>query len=264
MKKNATVHRRFMTRLVMLPHSPKAGQYHGCRGNGYRRHRWRRQRREFGFQLLTECPCRTMSESRSQSFHALHGYASLPDILWKARLGPFIETHREFRYLLRKASTTRSAKKSNEGFVNIATTLLSLEILASGFADWSALYPLVAPSRAGATLKGNARASHMPLMEFFIFTRRSISVRLRPPRLRRRLCTPIAHPFGADLATTPAQHTSEPVAPNLSQSPAVYIPSIFPLSKTSIDFLCSRSARSRAPPDRRRLMGAEALRSWCQ
>jgi hypothetical protein len=42
--------------------------------------------------------------------------------------GPFIETHQELRQLLRKASTTRSAKKSNEGFVRIATTILSLEI----------------------------------------------------------------------------------------------------------------------------------------
>src|SRR6202051_2405433 len=81
--------------------------------------------------------CRSLIES----YHELHGYACLPDILWKARLGPFIETARAFRQLLRKASTTRSAKKSHEGFVRITTTLLSLEILASSFAGWSAIYP---------------------------------------------------------------------------------------------------------------------------
>src|ERR1700738_5438485 len=80
-------------------------------------------------------------QSLIESYHELHGYASLPNILWKARLGPFIESHREFRQLLRKASTTRSAKKSNEGFVLITTTILSLEILASSFAGWSAIYP---------------------------------------------------------------------------------------------------------------------------
>ena len=85
--------------------------------------------------LMTQC------QSLIESYHELHGYACLPNILWKARLGPFIETHREFRQLLRKASTTRSAKKSNEGFVRIATTILSLEILASSFAGWSAIYP---------------------------------------------------------------------------------------------------------------------------
>ena len=70
---------------------------------------------------------RNQCRSLIESYHDLHGYGCLPDILWKAGLGPFIETHREFRQLLRKASMTRSAKKSNEGFTQIATTLLSLE-----------------------------------------------------------------------------------------------------------------------------------------
>src|SRR5258708_35099533 len=78
--------------------------------------------------LTTQC------QSLIESYHELHGYACLPDILWKSGLGPLIETHREFKQLLRRASTTRSAKKSNEGFVRIATTILSLEILASRFA----------------------------------------------------------------------------------------------------------------------------------
>ena len=108
--------------------------------------------------------CRSLIES----YHELHGYTCLPDILWKAQLGPFIEAHRELRHLLRKASTTRSAKKSNEGFVRIATLLMSLEILASSFAGWSAIYPQAA-SRAYAILKRNARSPHMPLMEFYLY-----------------------------------------------------------------------------------------------
>src|ERR1700726_3755723 len=80
-------------------------------------------------------------QSLIESYHELHGYACLPDILWKARLGPFIQTHQEFRQVLRKASTTRSAKKSNAGFVRIASTILSLEILTSRFAGWSSIYP---------------------------------------------------------------------------------------------------------------------------
>ena len=74
--------------------------------------------------------CRSLIES----YHDVHGYACLPDILWKSRLGPFIEKHSELRQFLRKASTTRSAKKANDGFVRIATTILALEILASSFA----------------------------------------------------------------------------------------------------------------------------------
>ena len=98
----------------------------------------------------------------------------LPNILWKAKLGPFIESHREFRQLLKKASTTRSAKKSNEGFVRIAMKILALEILASSFAGWSAIYP-EAGSLAQAILKRNARGPHMPLMEFYLYPPKHIS-----------------------------------------------------------------------------------------
>src|ERR1700736_5592280 len=113
-------------------------------------------------------------QSLIESYHELHGYACLPNVLWKARLGPFIEAHREFSQLLRKASTTRSAKKSNAGFVRIATTILSLEILASSFAGWSAIYPEAA-SIAYAILKRNSRSPHMPLMEFYLYPPKYIS-----------------------------------------------------------------------------------------
>src|SRR5580658_1165415 len=126
---------------------------------------------DFGFlpQNLSN-QCRSLIES----YHDLHGYGCLPDILWKAGLGPFIETHREFRQLLRKASTTRSAKKSNDGFVRIATTILSLEILASSFAGWSAIYP-EAGLTAHAILKRNGRSPHMPLMEFYLYPPKYVS-----------------------------------------------------------------------------------------
>lgn len=127
--------------------------------------------------------CRSLIES----YHELHGYACLPDLLWKARLGPFIEAHRDFRLVLKRASTTRSAKKSNQGFVQIATTILSLEILASSFAGWSAIYPRAA-SRAHAILKRTARSPHMPLMEFYLYPPKHISsaviAALAPPASR--------------------------------------------------------------------------------
>jgi len=127
-------------------------------------------------------------QSLIESYHELHGYACLPDILWKARLGPFIQAHREFRQLLKKASTTRSAKKSNEGFVRIATTLLPLEILASSFAGWSAIYPQAA-SRAHAILKRIGHGPHMPLMEFYLYPPKHISsaaiATLVPPASRQ-------------------------------------------------------------------------------
>jgi hypothetical protein len=132
--------------------------------------------------LIAQC------QSLIGSYHELHGYACLPDILWKARLGHFIEAHQEFRQLLRKASTTRSAKKSNEGFVLIATTILSLEILASSFAGWSAIYP-EAGSAARAVLKQKTLSSHMPLMEFYLYPPKYISsaaiAALAPPPIRQ-------------------------------------------------------------------------------
>jgi hypothetical protein len=93
----------------------------------------------------------------------------LPNMLWKARLGPFIQAHRELRQLLKKASTTR-AKKSNEGFVRRATTILSLDILASSFAGWSAIYP-----EAGLMAQAILKSPHMPLMEFYLYPPEYIS-----------------------------------------------------------------------------------------
>jgi hypothetical protein len=123
-----------------------------------------------------------------ESYHEVHGYASLPDILWKSRLGPFIEKHRELRQFLRKASTTRSAKKANEGFVRIATAILSLEILASSFAGWGTIYPEAADF-ARAILKKNASGPHMPLMEFYLYPPKYLSsaavATLAPPAARR-------------------------------------------------------------------------------
>ena len=124
--------------------------------------------------------CRSLIES----YHEVHGYACLPDILWKSRLGPFIEKHRELRQCLRKASTTRSAKKAHDGFVRIATTILSLEILASSFAGWGAIYP-EAGETACAILKRNGRGAHMPLMEFYLILQ-NISARPRSRALHRR------------------------------------------------------------------------------
>ena len=140
----------------------------------------------------------TQCRSLIESYHGLHGYGCLPDILWKAGLGPFIETHREFRRLLRNASTTRSAKKSNDGFAQITTTLLSLEILASNFAGWSTLYPQAA-STAKSILKQHTRFSHTPLMESYLYPPRYIS-----SAAIATLATPTRHePVEADAFNRP-------------------------------------------------------------
>jgi len=140
---------------------------------------------ELGFLPATlTAQCRSLIES----YHEVHGYTCLPDVLWKFRLGPFIQRQRELRQCLKKASTTRSAKKANEGFVQIATAILSLEILASSFAGWSAIYP-EAGETARSILKRQARGPHMPLMEFYLYPPKHISsaaiATLTPPAGRQ-------------------------------------------------------------------------------
>ena len=134
-------------------------------------------------QALTR-QCRSLIES----YHGVHGYTCLPDLLWKSRLGPLIEGHPEFRQLLRKASTTRSAKKSSQGFAQIATAILSLEILVSSFAGWSAIHPEAA-ALARTLLNRGAHSRHMPLMEFYLYPPKHISLAaiatLAPPPLER-------------------------------------------------------------------------------
>jgi hypothetical protein len=153
---------------------------------------------DFGFlpqNLRNQC------RSLIESYHGLHGYGCLPDLLWKAGLGPFIETHREFRQLLRKASTTRSAKKANDGFTQIATTLLSLEILASNFAGWSTIYPQAA-STSKSILKRHARfSSSTPLMESYLYP---------PKHLSSAAIATLALPAKHDVTETEASKPSPP------------------------------------------------------
>jgi hypothetical protein len=141
--------------------------------------------------------CRSLIES----YHRLHGYAALPDLLWKSGLGPFIETHQELRQLLKLASTSRSAKKSNDGFVQIATAILSLEILASSFAGWASIYP-EASHIARALLRPLASGQQMPLMAFYLYPPKHMS-----PIALATLVPPVRSPDTVSGAPVPG--TSE-------------------------------------------------------
>lgn len=112
--------------------------------------------------LMTQC--RRLIEN----YHELQGFSCLPDILWKSRLGPFIERHGELRRFLKEASRTRSAKKSRDGFVRIATSIFAMEILASGFAGWAAIYPEAA-ALAQRALTHIGYGSRMPLLELYLY-----------------------------------------------------------------------------------------------
>jgi hypothetical protein len=107
-----------------------------------------------------------------ESYHDIHGYGCLPNMLWRAELEDFIKKNLCLRQILRKASTTRSAKVSNKGFVEIATAILSLEILASDFASWSTMFP-EARSMANTLLR--MRSARMFLMEYYLYPPKHIS-----------------------------------------------------------------------------------------
>src|SRR6202012_3405776 len=118
-----------------------------------------------------------------ESYHDIHGYACLPNMLWRAKLEGFIKKQPCLRQILRKASTTRSAKNANKGFVEIATAILSLEILASDFASWSTMFP-EAKSMANALLR--MRSARMFLMEHYLYPPKHINpavlAALAPPQ----------------------------------------------------------------------------------
>jgi hypothetical protein len=81
--------------------------------------------------------CRRLVES----YHRMHGYRRLPDMLWMCGLASFIEENSKLRSLVKMASTNRSAKKADKYFSQIAVSVLATEILASGIGEWNTIFP---------------------------------------------------------------------------------------------------------------------------
>jgi hypothetical protein len=110
-----------------------------------------------------------------ETYHGMHGYGSLPNILWQPGPREFIETYDPFGPIFKRACRMRSAAHANEGFVLIAATILSLEVLASDFGNWSAKYP-AAKRLALTILKDCAtQPSRTHLMDRYIYPRSYIN-----------------------------------------------------------------------------------------
>jgi hypothetical protein len=107
-------------------------------------------------------------------YHEMNGYACLPDILWHPEIRNFIEIDATFQRLFKKSTSSRSAKRANEGLVGIATIILAIEILATGFAGWGIRYP-AARKRAQAILEEFVPSSRAWLIERYLYpqTKRS-------------------------------------------------------------------------------------------
>jgi hypothetical protein len=101
-------------------------------------------------------------------YHELNGFSSLPDILWHPETRNFIEANLGLRRLFKKSTSSRGAKKANEGFVLIATLILSTEILAIGFAGWATRYP-AARKKARAVLAEYVPSSRAWMTERYLY-----------------------------------------------------------------------------------------------
>ena len=101
-------------------------------------------------------------------YHELNGFSSLPDILWHPETHKFIEADLTLKRLFKKSTSSRGAKKANEGLVQIATLILSTEILAIGLAGWATRYP-AARKKARALLAEYVPSSRARLTERYLY-----------------------------------------------------------------------------------------------
>jgi len=166
---------------------------------------------EFGFipdELRAQC------QKLVVSFHEMHGYACLPDMLWKAGLAELIDRHKALRDALQKASTARSARRANEFYVIIAAESLALEVLARDYGNWSGAVP-TAKARALELLEAGAPAARTWLIEHYLY----------PPRYDSpgaRITLPSAPPgFGG--STGAAQPAATGYAPATSAAPLAWL-----------------------------------------
>ena len=81
--------------------------------------------------------CRRLIES----YHAMHGFGSLPDMLWHSDARDVIECHRDLMRVFKTASKSRCAKRANDALLTVATIVASMEMLARDFAGWGRRFP---------------------------------------------------------------------------------------------------------------------------
>jgi hypothetical protein len=114
--------------------------------------------------------CRTLIES----YHAMHGFAGLPDMLWTSEARDIIGGDRDLRVDFKRACKSRGARRANDSFVAIAAIVVSLEVLARDFAGWGKRFPS-AKSRAEALLRARPSAQRVQLMDLYLYP--SLAVR---------------------------------------------------------------------------------------
>ena len=114
--------------------------------------------------------CRTLIES----YHEMHGFSGLPDMLWTSEARDIIESDRDLTLAFRRACRSRGARRANETFIAIAAIVMSVEVLARDFAGWGKQFPN-AKSRAEKILGEPPSGPRITLMDLYLFP--SLTVR---------------------------------------------------------------------------------------
>lgn len=103
-----------------------------------------------------------------ESFHAIHGYGCLPDMLWHSGARDLIECHRELGQIFKNASKSRCAKRANDSLLLVATVIFSMEMLERDFAGWGRRFP--AAKRESERLLGDmTQPSHTWFMDMYLY-----------------------------------------------------------------------------------------------
>ena len=108
--------------------------------------------------------CRQLIES----YHAIYGYVGLPDMLWLSDARDVIECHRDLTRIFKKASKAQAARRANDLFLLIATTIVSIEVLARDFSGWGKRFP-AAKREAEKVLGGLPQLRRTWLMDLYLF-----------------------------------------------------------------------------------------------
>ncbi|HML08762.1 MAG TPA: hypothetical protein VK430_11635 [Xanthobacteraceae bacterium] len=132
--------------------------------------------------------CRTLIES----YHAMHGYGCLPDMLWHSDARDMIECHRDLTKIFKNAAKSRCAKRANESFLTIATIVVSLEALARDFAGWGKRFP-AAKREAEELLGDHAPRPRIWFMDMYLYP---------PLGIHRQFASTLAPSAAAEPVTT--------------------------------------------------------------
>jgi hypothetical protein len=108
--------------------------------------------------------CRRLIES----YHAIYGYVGLPDMLWLSDARDIIERDRELARIFKRAARSRTAKRANDSFLQIATAIVSLEVLARDFSSWGKRFP-AAKREAEKILGRPSQLRRTWLMDLYFF-----------------------------------------------------------------------------------------------